>query len=457
MKIRHLAVGVLVCASITFASVAKTSAQDDLVPLIVELLRDSDKDIRALAFEQVRTEAPGETATKKFAALLPDLPTGTQVGLLSALADRGDKVAASAVRDLLANSKDEQVRVASIKSLGGLGEAADLPSLVKFVSTGTPAEQAAARRSLVVLPGEQASAAMAAELSKAQVPVRVMLMEVLTTRRARNTAPAILNAATDDDPDVRRAAMAALGQLGASEHVPGMVQAVLKAERGRERDAAEKAIMLVCHRTADPKKRAQPLLDAMDALSKSDHAILLSALGRVGGSAALVEIEAVLSDSKLHTAGLRALYNWPDASIAFRLLELARIEEKAAHRRTALRAMIRVAPLPDDRSDQHRLDLLRTAMAMCGEEADRLWVLDRARAVRSVQALRFIKPYMNQSPYTEQACLAVVDLAHHSGLREANKAEFHRALDQVILISKNATVVDRAQRYKKGETWVKPG
>ena len=125
MKIRHLAVGALVCASIAFASVAKTSAQDDLVPLIVDFLRESDKELRALAFEQVRTEAPGETATKKFAALLPDLPTGTQVGLLSALADRGDKVAAPAVRDLLANSKDEQVRVASIKSLGGLGEAAD--------------------------------------------------------------------------------------------------------------------------------------------------------------------------------------------------------------------------------------------------------------------------------------------------------------------------------------------
>jgi hypothetical protein len=284
-----------------------------------------------------------------------------------------------------------------------------------------------------------------------------MLMEILTTRRARDTAPAILNAATDDDPDVRRAAMAALGQLGASEHVSGMVQAVLKAERGRERDAAEKAIMLVCHRTADPKERAQPLLDAMDTLSNSDREILLSALGRVGGTAALVEIESVLSDSKLHTAGLRALCNWPDASIASRLLELARIEEKAAHRRTALRAMIRVAPLPDDRSDQHRLDLLRTAMAMCSEDADRLWVLDRARAVRSVQMLRFIKPYMDQSLYTEQACLAVVDLAHHSGLREANKAEFHRALDQVIRITKNATLVDRAQRYKKGETWVKPG
>jgi hypothetical protein len=50
----------------------------------------------------------------------------------------------------------------------------------------------------------------------------------------------------------------------------------------------------------------------------------------------------------------------------------------------------------------------------------------------------------------------VVELAHHRGLREPNKAEFDQALDKVIQTSQDATVVDRAQRYKKGQTWVRP-
>jgi hypothetical protein len=41
-------------------------------------------------------------------------------------------------------------------------------------------------------------------------------------------------------------------------------------------------------------------------------------------------------------------------------------------------------------------------------------------------------------------------------VREPHKDEFHRALDQVIEISKDPVVVDRAQRYKKGQTWVRP-
>jgi len=50
----------------------------------------------------------------------------------------------------------------------------------------------------------------------------------------------------------------------------------------------------------------------------------------------------------------------------------------------------------------------------------------------------------------------VVELAHHRDLREPNKAEFDRALDKVIQTSKDATVVDRANRYKKGQTWARP-
>jgi hypothetical protein len=122
----------------------------------------------------------------------------------------------------------------------------------------------------------------------------------------------------------------------------------------------------------------------------------------------------------------------------------------------ARKALIRIAPLPDGRSDQRRLDLLRTTFAMCADDAERKLVLERAKAIRTVEALRFVTPYMSQPPLVEPACLTVVELAHHSKLREAHREEFHRILDQVIATSKDATVVDRAQRYKKGQTWVRP-
>lgn len=185
---------------------------------------------------------------------------------------------------------------------------------------------------------------------------------------------------------------------------------------------------------------------------------MLSTLGRVGGAAARNEIEAAIADPdpKVHDAGVRALCNWPNAGIAPRLIELAKTDQHPPHRIMALRALIRVAPLPDRRSAAERLDLLKQAMAMSTRDAERNLVLRRAAAVRIPETLRFVVPYMQQPAYAQQACQTVVELAHHRELRTPNKAEFDPALDTVMQTSNDPTVVERARRYKKNQTWVRP-
>jgi hypothetical protein len=70
--------------------------------------------------------------------------------------------------------------------------------------------------------------------------------------------------------------------------------------------------------------------------------------------------------------------------------------------------------------------------------------------------LRFVLPYVAQSEFAQLACETVVELAHHREIRDPNKAEFDKALDKVIEVSKDEVVVDRAGRYKRGETWERP-
>jgi hypothetical protein len=196
----------------------------------------------------------------------------------------------------------------------------------------------------------------------------------------------------------------------------------------------------------------------MGTLNDSDRLAILPTVGRVGGSAALKVIEAAIGDSnmELHDAGIRALCNWPEASIAPRLIELADKDAHLDHQTKALRGLIRIAALADGRTDVERLDLLRAALAVCTRDTERNLVLQRAQAIRIPETLRFLVPYMDQPAYAQQACQSVVELAHHRNLREANKAEFDRALDKVIQISGDATLIERANRYKKNQTWVRP-
>ncbi len=462
MKRAHLllcgVVGLAAILHLTAISRVGAEEGDELIPLVIDLLGEKDKDLRALGLEQIRAEAKGQAATLQFAAQLPKLPPEVQTELLSALADRGDPAARPAVVELLAATKDEPVRVAAMGALGFLGEPADATLLLRFLANGSPAEQAAARTSLERLPGEAASATIATEMKRSKPPERVMLIELLANRRAFNTAADILPDAVNADPVVRSAAMAALGQLAGPEQIPGMVRGILAAEQGKEREAAEKAVMFVCGRIEDAQQQAKPLLAAMDELDRDDRTILLPALGRVGGPDALKMVNAAIaaSDPAIHEAGLRALCNWPDASVAPDLIELVRMDKHPDHRIAALRALIRVAPLPDGRTDLEKLELLQKALTLCTRDTERKLVLQRAAAIRIPETLRFLLPYLDQPAFAPQACQSIVELAHHRGLREPNKAEFDKALDKVIETSKDATVIDRANRYKKGQTWARP-
>jgi HEAT repeat protein len=311
---------------------------------------------------------------------------------------------------------------------------------------------------VVRLGGDGVTAAIVAEMKQASSPTQVALIEILTTRRALDAISDLLSAAVGADAAVRAAAMAALGQLAGPEHLAGMVQGVLKAEKGAEREAAEKSIVAVCGRIADAEKRADPLLAVRESLNAADRTTLLPTLGRLGGNKSLELVETAIADADPHLrdVGLRALCNWPQPSVAPRLVELFEKEENPAQRAMLLAAFIRVAPLGDKRSSAEKLAGLQKAMSLCSRPEERQSVLKRARAVRSVESLRFVAAYLDDPQYAEQACETIVELAHHRELREANKAEFEKALDRVIETSHDATVLERADRYKHGKTWARP-
>jgi HEAT repeat protein len=447
---------------LTFGLVAVPStllrAQEngELLELVVGLLNDDDKEMRAVGLEQVRTELKGEAATRQLLELLPKLKTEAQAALIGALGERGDASARPALVAMVTDkSRDVTVQAAAVRAIGALGSEADLPLLVGLLASSVPELKSAARASLVQLRGRQTLQAMSAAMKSAAPPIRITLMEILVERRAAEAIPNLLSAAVEGDGAVRSAAMKALGQIGTPEQLPAMVAGVLKAEPGKEREAAEKAVMFVCQRIEKVDDRPIPLLAAIEKQTPADQLSLLSTLGRVGGAGALAVIDGKIASAnpREHELGIRALCNWPDATIADRLLELIKSEKRPELGAALLSALIRVAPLPDRRTPEDRLELLQTAMKLCTKDSERVLVLKRAPAIRSVETLRWVLTFFDKPALAVQAHEAVVELAHHRNLREPNKDEFAAALDQVLAASKNDIIRDRAQRYKNGQTW----
>lgn len=444
--------------AVSFAAArAADDADADAVAAVIDLLGEKDKEMRALGLQQVREELKGAAATRQFVAALPKLPAEVQAELLAALGDRGDRAARPAVLDSLKN-QEATIRLAALRALGPLGEAADVAVVVPRLTTGQPNERAATKKCLVAMCGETISPAIAAELKGTNPKLRVALIGVLTARRANGCADEVLAVAGDSDAEVRKAAVAALGLLAGPKQVPAMLACVLKAEPGAPREAAEKAVFLVCAKNKDSERRADPILSVWEKFSDSEKNQLLSTLGRVGGSAALKIIDSAIAGKDLdrRDAGIRALCNWPDATVVSRLLDLSQKPPEAKYGRLALRALTRVAVLPDKRSNAERLATLEKAVSLCTTPEERNYAIQRAKAIRTIESLRFVVPYLDKPEYAQSACSTVVELAHHRGLREPNKAEFNKALDAVLRLCKDADLLDRAERYKKGQTRLLP-
>ena len=132
-------------------------------------------------------------------------------------------------------------------------------------------------------------------------------------------------ATVDDNADVRRAAMAALGQIGRPEQIAQMLPGVLKAEKGGERDEAEKNVALVCDRIENEDQRGTALIEALNTVDAAQRDQLLSLVGRVGGKKLINFVAEIATgpDSRGGNLAIDALSKWPDASVADKLFEIA--------------------------------------------------------------------------------------------------------------------------------------
>jgi uncharacterized protein (DUF1778 family) len=443
------------------AAAGPASGAEDVVEMTVELVSRDDADFRAIGLDRIRHAAKGEAATGKFAALLAKLPAERQIELIGALGDRGDKAAIPAITALLVASQEPAVRAAAVQGLGVLGSGTEVAVLKRSLAAAEP-EKSAARRALTILRGDDAVKQIVEAAEFGEPGLRPVFIDILADRRARSALPALVKTTGDADGAVRSAAMRALGKLGGPDQVAGMVTGLLKAAAGGERDQAERAVVAVCTQNTGKEKSADVFLAAFKAAGDADRDTLLPALGRIGGPAAMAIVDGLINDPDpaKRQFGLKALTRWPDATVAPRLLDLlakATDQDKdqgQGERDMLLGALIRIAPLPDNKlNDKQKLELLAKTMQLCQKDEDRARVLERANAIRTVETFRFVLPYLDNPALAEPACKSVVELAHHQKLRDGNKDEFMKALDKVISTTKNAELVERASRYKEGKTW----
>ena len=379
--------------------------------ILLEAMGSPDLQIRVVATESaVATAGDGfaNWCLERFDELSP-------VARAQVLVLFGRRGMAEALQKVLAatDDADEGVRTAAIGAAAEIGGAAVVDRLVALMDSPRADSRQAAREALARMSGEGVNAAIAAASKAAPPRVRGELLGVLASRNATEALDTVLEASRDTDETVRVAALGALGLLGGDDVLERALEILVSSSAPRERSAAEKAVGAICARSADKPRCARVALAALEKAAPAARGPVLRQLGRLGGREALEAVRAAAKDSNvtIQDAAVRALADWPDASAAGDLIEIARSSPRETHRVLALRAYVRVVSLPSDRPVDRTIQMLQDAMAVARRPDDKKFVLAALADVPHRLALEIAESALGDATLKAEAAVAVVKLA----------------------------------------------
>ncbi len=416
---------------------------------ILSWIGNADVDHRLVAAGHL--EALSDAQLDHLTTRLAEFPDAIQSGLIEVLARRKGKdvlpMALSAAR-----SDKSELKLAGIRALGQLGDASTVEILVESLGKGGKVAEAA-EQALCRLPREAAGKAMLGVL-KERPEIRGPAIGVLKNLKYYEAIDSLIAIASQQNPSVYEPALDALRGIADPDDrdVSRLVKLLLTTLPGKHREEVERTILIVCEKSPDAAgDLAKPILAALVKVSPSESPKYLPLLGRLGGATALEMIDSSLGSEnpEVREAAVRALCNWPSAEVASRLWTIAGGDNQK-FRSWALQAYVRVVTLRSDRPAARTLAMLQEAMKLAENPAEQRWVLTRASTVRSMDAVAWIAEYLDDPELGQAACRAIVELAHHRFLRHPNMDRFGPLLEKVSHISKDSSVVQRANKYRLG-------
>lgn len=271
------------------------------------------------------------------------------------------------------------------------------------------------------------------------------LAHLLARRSFREARGVILNRAGAEGVGNRVQLLSAAEPLASQGDIAAFAKVALMLPPSRERDQADQIVARLC------KGDATPVVGLMNEQNATN---VLPMLGRIGGDAALKTVKEYSAENPTHDVAVRALCNWPNAVVAKDLLAIAEnASETEPNRIAALRAFARVISLPDDQigisiSAGDKVEMLRKAMGMATRIDEKQLIVDRSKAVRDPESVRFVMEYIDDGELCETVCKTVVEIAHHNNVRRPHKEYFGPVLDKVIEKVKDDGFRDRAKRYR---------
>ena len=379
------------------------------LPDLLAAAGSADRRFRGSALA-LAEKVPGNEPTRLWVEKAAASPPDVRADILAMLGQRGDPAALALARESL-RSADGAVRLAAIPAATRLGGEAVLPDLLPLLGSAGPAELAALKTALLGYPGALVVPEAIRLLDATPPPAKVVLIELLGKKGARDEIERVYGLAEDPDPAIREAALVALANLAGDADLPRLVAMLEKASESDHVVRLREAITVAVLRNPDPDRRADGLLDLLSA-PPALKVTILGVLPRVGGTRLLRAAgeESASQDPEVQAAAIGALSRWPEPAAADELLRIASVTPNREHFRAAVQGCVRLVGRSEAPPGQ-KLAFFQRLLALPGEDADKKAVLAGIAAVREPESLRLLAKLLDNPALRDAAASGLLDLA----------------------------------------------
>lgn len=411
--------------------------------LLVRLLQ-SDRELEFNTALAALRELEGNEVTATVVAELEKLPPPRRALALLALGDRPGGVPLPVVLSA-AKSEYPAIREAAIRVLARLGDASAV-SVLLDTALGDGPLALLARERLKMISGEGVDSAILERFATAEPSARVVLFDLAGGRGIAAAVPMAREELGAAEPEVRRAALGALGQLVSLDELDLLLDLALADPGQGEVEAARDALRTAALRVDDRDACATRLAARLDSVPAEKQAYLLDLIGQVGGPAALAVVATSASspDAAIKDAATRVLGEWATPDVAAELLKIAKNDTEARYRVRALRGYLRVARQLQVTAEK-RLEMFQTAMEIAERDEERQLALDVLTRIPSADSLALATTYLSQPALKQAAAQAALRIAPK--LPKSDAAAVAQAMQQILAADVGEELAAQARQF----------
>jgi HEAT repeat protein len=414
--------------------------------LILAAINDQQKDVQTAAFELVRSYPDVEFIKETEAR---DISAENQVKLISALADRNDKIFFPYILQSL-DSSDNYVRIAALRAMITLADSSVIPKVTKIAAYSQGKEQILARKVLCRITDSNADNIILQGILTATDPnIKIEFIAAVGERNisTKEAIDIIFNAAGDNNKKVKFQAVDTLGKLINSDDLPKLAEIYIKTAAADEQKAVEKAIISAIQRLPDNRKNAQALIQIYDSQQNiQTKSKMLMLLAKTKSENALDKIRQSVKDNniEIQKASIAAFSSWHNLEPISDLKQIIKNSDNQACKILALRGLIQLIDTDKNISPEKAVQLYMEAFSMAEQTNEKKMILSGLAKIKSALALQETAKFLDDKELNKEVQSAAIEISKN--IYSENKELVEKILKQIINKSENEAIKSQAQQ-----------